>query len=93
MAPEQVFGFATPATDIYKFALVVFEMLTGKRAGDLGLGAASGSLPGEVVRSMQEFCPDLAPADILAEALVVEVRNRPQDALHFAERLADWLRS
>ena len=93
MAPEQVFGFASPATDIYSFALVVFEILTGKRAGDLGLGAASGSLPGEVRRSLQELCPGLPPADELAEALMLEPRQRPQAAGHFGERLAEWIMS
>lgn len=93
MAPEQVFGYASPATDIYSYALVVFEMLTGKRAGDLGLGAASGSLSAEVVKSLATLCPDLPAANVLAEALEVEVRNRPQDALDFAERLAEWIRS
>ncbi len=93
MAPEQVFGFASPATDIYSFALVAFEMLTGKRAGDLGLGAASGSLPGEVRRSLQGLCPGLPPADVLAEALMLEPRQRPQAAGHFAGRLAEWIMS
>ncbi|MCC6537407.1 MAG: serine/threonine protein kinase, partial [Bryobacterales bacterium] len=93
MAPEQVFGFATPSTDIYSFALVVFEMLTGQRAGDLGLGAHSGSLPTEVRRALGELCPDLPDAAVLAEALALEPSLRPHDAAHFAARLVDWLKS
>ena len=93
MAPEQVFGFASPGTDIYSFALVVFEMLTGKRAGDLGLGASSGSLPAEVGQPLAQLCPGLPPAGILAEALRLEPQQRPQSALHFAERLASWIKS
>lgn len=93
MAPEQVFGFALPATDIYSFALVVFEMLTGKRAGDLGLGADSGSLPADIRRTLHELCPDLPDAAVLAEALALEPSLRPRDAAHFAARLVDWLKS
>jgi hypothetical protein len=93
MAPEQVFGFAAPGTDIYSFALVVFELLTGQRAGDLGLGSSSGSLPEEIRQSLRELCPDLPPADVLAEALVTAVSERPGDAAHFGERLAAWILS
>jgi len=93
MAPEQVYGFAAHATDIYSFALVVFEMLTGKRAGDLGLGSTSGSLSEETVEALAKLCPDLPRAELLGEALRDQVKRRPQEALHFARCLADWLRS
>jgi len=91
MAPEQVFGYASAGTDVYSFALVVFEMITGQSAGELGLGAASGALGSEVAEALRRALPQLPPAATLLEALTLDVQSRPRDAAAFGRRLAEWL--
>jgi serine/threonine protein kinase len=55
MAPEQAVGFATPASDIYSLAKIVFEMITGRRLSTL-LPDASMDLP-ERVRELARRLP------------------------------------
>ena len=47
LAPEQVMGWADAASDIYRLAKVVMEMITGKRLSEL-LPEASRDLPKRV---------------------------------------------
>jgi serine/threonine protein kinase/tetratricopeptide (TPR) repeat protein len=63
MAPEQIEGGrTTPATDIYAFGLVIFEMLTGTRpfSGDTPAAAAAKKLTADTI-SPKPLMPDLAP--------------------------------
>jgi len=89
MAPEQLFGYCCPATDIYALALIVFEMLTGKKVSELGLGS-TGDLSGEIHRALAEVCPMVSRGvlEALAAAVAFEPTKRPQDARAFGARLA-----
>jgi serine/threonine protein kinase/peroxiredoxin len=89
MAPEQARGGAvTPASDVFALGLILFEMVTGRRAiqGDNIL---------EVLRSVDQVDPVRCAAEtpepfaaILRRALVREPLNRRSTMAEIAEELA-----
>lgn len=93
MAPEQLVGYGAPATDIYALALIVFELLTGKQASQLGLGAATGHMGRDLEAKLGELRPELAPLgpSPLGGAVALEVLARPQQAGAFAGAIREWL--
>jgi eukaryotic-like serine/threonine-protein kinase len=62
MAPEQISGFATRASDIHAAAVVLWEMLTARRLyqGENELQTYSNILAGEVVMP-SVYAPDVSP--------------------------------
>lgn len=63
MSPEQLAGnVATPASDIYAFGLVLYEMVTGVRPFDDGDNPIAGLVKrlGGPPRPPKEFCPELS---------------------------------
>jgi eukaryotic-like serine/threonine-protein kinase len=93
MSPEQLEGAAvSSATDIYAFGLILFEMVTGKRAfpSDNFLGGISQRLRGSLVLE-QMFVPEV-PANwrrALKACLQVKPSNRPQDTNDVLKMLED----
>lgn len=89
MAPEQTRGEPlTPAADVFAFGLVLYEMLTGRRA-------VSGSHLMETLRRIESL--DAAPlvaglrhpfASILSDALVLDPTHRRITMVQIADRLA-----
>jgi serine/threonine protein kinase/tetratricopeptide (TPR) repeat protein len=84
MAPEQLEGTpVSPATDIYAFGLILFEMLTGKRAfpsNNLLSGIAQ-RLRGTV--SFDQMLTPQTPANwhrAIEDCLAVNPADRPRDA-------------
>jgi ligand-binding sensor domain-containing protein len=78
MAPEQIHGLASPAADVYSFALIVIECLTGKRVGGF---AAEHSLP--VPEAGARLLADagfIALSDIALSALAYVPSERPASA-------------
>jgi len=94
MAPEQVIGYANPATDIYSLAKVTIEMLTGKRPSDL-FPNASMDLPDRVRSKLGDLQPRLSTEslELLASALEFDPKNRPNQAKAFAVQIASDLRT
>lgn len=93
MAPEQLVGYGAPGTDIYALALVIFELLTGRQANALGLGAETGQLARDLEKKLFALRPDLAglgPCP-LREAVAIEVLARPRSAGEFGRAVAEWL--
>ena len=95
MAPEQLSGAQVgPASDVYAFGLVLFEMLTGQRAR-----------PAETVeRVLQQILTvpvDYAPlsspeipvelADLVREAMQADLKVRPTGFAGIISRLEVWL--
>ncbi|MDX1984653.1 MAG: serine/threonine-protein kinase [Bryobacteraceae bacterium] len=93
MAPEQLTGFSSPATDVYACALVVFEMLTGRQAlAQDWNGADLGGQVEALLRGLRAEVPADA-ARYLAPALAFDPLARPAEIAAFGERLADLLES
>jgi serine/threonine protein kinase len=88
MAPEQVIGYAEPSSDIYSFAKVAIEMLTGRRLSEL-LPAASLDLPDRVRELLRSLSVQLSDDTIItfASALEFDPGKRPHVASEFARPL------
>ncbi len=93
MAPEQLVGYGAPGTDIYALALVIFELLTGRQAAVMGLGAETGQLARDLEEKLFALRPDLAGLGEcpLREAVAMEVLARPRSAGEFGRAVAGWL--
>jgi serine/threonine protein kinase len=79
MSPEQLNGKSVDArSDIFAFGLIVFAMITGKRAFD---GPSQASVIGQILHtdppSVSEVVPDAAPA--LARLVITCLAKDPED--------------
>lgn len=91
MAPEQLLGHPTAASDIYGFGALVYEMVTGRpplRADSMA-ALYEQQRKGELVppRELNPVLPERAQAVIL-RALAFKQEDRYASALEFAEELA-----
>ncbi len=101
IAPEQLLSqVASPATDIYALAIIIYEMLTGRLPFN-PQGPTHFLVMQELMRLQQTesfsrpqtFRPDLPAAaqTLLLNALSFDAGRRPQNARIFAEDLAQAL--
>jgi serine/threonine protein kinase len=97
IAPEQLYGQLeqTPAVDIYSFAIVIYEMLTGK----LPFNPQSIIEMFELQKQGVKIPPSKLRADLpeaaeklILSALEFEAEKRPQNARQFGRDLANILR-
>ncbi len=101
IAPEQLTGEAVgPASDIYALAIVVYEMVTGRRPfnpDSPNTAVAVHQLmlmqQGEQIVPPKRLRPSLPESaqTIILNALAWEVSRRPQDARIFSDQLANAL--
>jgi ligand-binding sensor domain-containing protein len=84
LAPEQVQGRSSPATDVYSLTAITFEMLTGVRYASLADGTETG------LRNALTGFPETVIA-LLAAGLSYLPSERPGDVRAFAEDLAHSL--
>ena len=101
MAPEQLLSQAvTSATDLYAFAIIAYEMVTGRRPFNpdaptmvasaqqlIGMQQREDAVP---PKRLRPSLPDEAQQVIL-KALSFDPASRPQDARAFGEELANAL--
>jgi len=95
LAPEQARGEAvTPATDIFSFGCVLYEMVSGRRAFHRSTPAATlAVLMNEHPRSVAEYVDDIPPEldRWIARCLTKERETRPQSARDLGLILRDLL--
>ena len=97
IAPEQLWGKLeqTPAVDIYAFAIVIYEMLTGELPFKPESIVEMFELQKEGVKTRPSDLRSDLPAEaerILLSALEFEAAKRPQNARVFGRDLANALR-
>jgi serine/threonine protein kinase len=88
MAPEQLLGKPALASDIYAFALLVYEMTTGRPLFPVSPPAALYEQQRTLRESSLRAIPSAMLRRLLLAALNPEPRKRPQDAGAFARDVA-----
>ena len=93
MAPEQLTGHYSPASDVYSFALLILESLTGKRLSELQSISSESCFPEELAGVIAATAGPVdsarALAGLLAEAYRPEPNRRPADVQAWAAKVAD----
>jgi ligand-binding sensor domain-containing protein/predicted Ser/Thr protein kinase len=84
MAPERLTGRYSPATDVYSFAVIILELLSGKRLADLRWSFSDSSFEDELELDLES---KLA-ASLLAPAFDPDPRRRPGPVGEWADRVA-----
>jgi ligand-binding sensor domain-containing protein len=87
MAPERLTGRYSPATDVYSFAVIMLEMLKGKRLSDLRSSFSDPSFEAE----LSSVVGNQEAASLLAPAFDPDPRGRPASVSEWAERIASAL--
>jgi serine/threonine protein kinase len=101
IAPEQLTGEAvSPASDIYALAIIVYEMVTGRRPFNPDSPSTAVAVhqlmmmqQGEQIIAPKRLRPSLPESaqTIILNALACEASRRPQDARLFGDQLASAL--
>lgn len=84
LAPERLTGHYSPASDIYSFALVAYEVLSGEMFADANLAVASDGLTARLAEKLG----DQTAAELLAAALSPDPARRPADPAAWAREVA-----
>jgi serine/threonine protein kinase len=96
MAPERLTGHYSPASDVFSLAVIILEMLTGKRLADLNAMFSESSFQGELEKALRP-CAGKDAAKTLADRLSVaynpEPGRRPSAVEPWAEEVAAALDS
>jgi serine/threonine protein kinase len=94
MAPERLTGHYSPASDVFSLAVIILEILTGKRLAALNAMYSDPSFQAELENVLR---PRLEPeaarhlADLLAPAYDPQPRNRPSEVEPWAGQVAHAL--
>jgi TPR repeat protein/serine/threonine protein kinase len=94
MAPEQLDGRVSVATDIYSFAVIAYELVTGRRPFSAKTAVSMVTLQRSGVRLRpSQLRPDIPPAAerLILQGLAYNPQDRPQNAALFADALAQAL--
>jgi serine/threonine protein kinase len=91
MAPERLTGRYSPASDVFSLAVIILEMLTGKRLANLNAIYSDSSFADELekaLRSRLSTDPARQLADLLAPAYDPDPHHRPADVAEWTQQLA-----
>ncbi|HBY63724.1 MAG TPA: hypothetical protein DEH78_28195, partial [Solibacterales bacterium] len=90
MAPEQMLGRTSPASDLYSFAVLAYRLLTGEAPFPPGAPVARAELPWKSARLLRPDLPE--PVDrLLAAGLSYRPENRPAEIGRYAGDIATAL--
>lgn len=87
MAPEQLLGRYSKATDVYAFALVAMEVLTGGRYIDIDVPMNDDWEPEFLRAAVAELGISTAQAEVFVDALRFDPERRAHDVEAWMERL------
>jgi ligand-binding sensor domain-containing protein len=94
MAPERLTGHYSQASDVYSFAVMILEMLTGGRLAGLGVMVSDDAFPDALGRALRDTVvpENLAPlVENLCRSYAAEPQRRPGDVGEWAETVAALL--
>jgi ligand-binding sensor domain-containing protein len=91
MAPERLTGHYSPASDVFSFAVIILEMITGKRLADVNAMFSESSFRTELERTLRGSVGERSAkilADLLMKAYDPEPRRRPGEVRTWADEVA-----
>ena len=91
MAPERLTGHYSLASDIFSMAVVILEMLTGKRLSDIRAMFSDPTFRHEIEKLLNDnFKSNQVPhlAELLISGLNPEPRRRPSDVNQWTQKIA-----
>jgi ligand-binding sensor domain-containing protein/predicted Ser/Thr protein kinase len=94
MAPERLTGHYSPSSDVFSLAVIILEILTGKRLSALNAMYSDATFQSELQNVLQErLAPDAARhlATLLAPAFNPQPRNRPPEITTWSAQIATLL--
>jgi serine/threonine protein kinase len=96
MSPERLMGRYSPASDVFSFAVIILEVLTGKKLAGLKASSYDAEFCDELAATLAaRIGPDvsLEAAQCLARAFDPEPRRRPADLQVWADEIAGMVDS
>ncbi len=94
MAPERLTGHYSPSSDVFSLAVIILEILTGKRLSALNAMFSDPSFQSELQNVLQaRVAPEVARhlAALLTPAFDPQPRNRPSEVEPWSEAVAHAL--
>jgi ligand-binding sensor domain-containing protein len=91
MAPERLTGHYSAATDVFSLAVMVLEMLTGKRLGDLNVMVSDAAFESELEKTLRARNGKILAASLtalLSPGFHAEPSRRPSPVAEWTERIA-----
>ena len=93
MAPERLTGHYSPSSDVFSLAVIILEILTGKRLSALNAMFSDPSFQSELQSVLQQCVPDAARhlATLLTPAFNPQPRYRPPEVQNWSAQIATLL--